>query len=435
MSLSLTGLQNYQAQDTSGVISFTTGAFTPADDSILVVHCGVVNGAGGADVRSGMVLSGGGLTWTRQAGPTGGTVSGYTAAQEIWTAKVTTGASMQLTYSHSGNVGSDRAWGMIQVHEITSDSASPEIGTPNVIVGAHDQGDAAASLTLPSAPAASSIVSAARHYNSNGGDGAATEGSGWTEVYDQTASTNGYGSMQSQYRGGSTSTSVDWANLMVPGETAWKSSAMAIEVRETTTGDMTASGGLSISGSADLNAPANITAVGAASITGSASLTALGALLAAGALAIGGSASLTAVGDISAAGAATITGTADLNAPGNITAVGAVAIVGAAALSSPGDVVAAGGLSITGAATLNATGTMAATGSASISGAADSQATGSMNAAGGLSITGAATMQDANAIIGAVGHRVVGMFSTSEHQAVGIFGMHQVVGLFIGEGA
>ena len=236
MALSLTGLMNYQAQDTTGTVLFTTGSFTPADNSILVAHVGVVNGVGGADVQSGMSLSGGGLTWTRQAGPTGGTVAGYTAAQEIWTAPVTTGASMSITYQHAGNVGSDRAWGMIQVHEITSDSTSPEIGTPNVIVGAHDQGDAAATITLPSSPSSSSIVSAARYYNSNANDGAATPGTGWTEVYDQTASTNGYGSFQSQYRGSSTDADVTWNNLMVPAETAWKSSTMAIEVREAAAG-------------------------------------------------------------------------------------------------------------------------------------------------------------------------------------------------------
>lgn len=219
-----------QTEDTTGTISHTTAAFTPPDSCILVAHCGVVNGAGVSDVRTGMTLSGGGLTWTKRAGPNPGLVGTYTSCHEVWTAPVVTGASMTITYSHAGNVGSDRSRATIQVHSFISGTTAPEIGTPNTASGAHDQGDAGVTITLGSAPASSSIVSASRYYSSNGFDPNATPGTGWTELADTTY--NGYGALQSQYRGSSTSTSVVWNDVSTLAETAWNSSAMAIEVKE-----------------------------------------------------------------------------------------------------------------------------------------------------------------------------------------------------------
>jgi hypothetical protein len=128
--------------------------------------------------------------------------------------------------------------------------------------------------------------------------------------------------------------------------------------------DMTATGTLSISGAADLDATGTLVAVGALSITGVADLDASGALIAAGALSITGAADLDAVGRMIAAGALSITGTADLDAIGQLSAAGLLEIIGAADLTSPGgnDIAAAGLLQITGAAILTATGQLVADG-------------------------------------------------------------------------
>lgn len=215
-----------------GTLVHTTASFTPPNSSLLVVHCGVVNGANEADVRTGMTLSGGSLTWTLRVGPNGATVSDYTSCHEIWTAPVSTGASMTLVYAHAGDVGNDKSQALIQVHSYTSDTGSAEIGSANIATGAHDQGDASVTITLGSSPSTSSEVSASRYYSSDGGDGNATPATGWTEIYDETATDNGYGSLQSQIRGGSTSTSVSWDDVMTAPETAWNSSAQAVEVKE-----------------------------------------------------------------------------------------------------------------------------------------------------------------------------------------------------------
>ena len=117
----------------------------------------------------------------------------------------------------------------------------------------------------------------------------------------------------------------------------------------------------------------DIAATGTLSITGAAQLNATGALLSAGSLAITGSADLDAVGELVAAGSLTVNGAAQLNAVGNLVAAGALSINGLADLSSASDIdiAAVGSLSITGAANLSAVGELAASGSVVITGEAE----------------------------------------------------------------
>lgn len=231
MALSRIAELQSNTDDTTGTLSHTTASFTPPSNCVLVATVGCVNGGGGADVRTGLALSGGGHSWTRQVGPLGGTVAGYTSAGEIWTAPVTTGASMTCTLVHAGNVGDDKSVALIHVLSYTSDTGTPEIGTPNTASGAHDQGDGAVQITLGSAPATASEVVAARWYSSNGSDTTATPEAAWTEIYDAQAG-SGYGSLQTQIRTGSVSTAVDWDSVMDDATTAWNSCAMAVEVKE-----------------------------------------------------------------------------------------------------------------------------------------------------------------------------------------------------------
>lgn len=233
MTLARTDVGTETVTDLSGVINFDSSAFTTEDDSIVTVSVGVVNGEGGGDVRTGMVLSGGGLTWTKRAGPNGGSLGSpdYKSAHEIWTAPVTTGASMTLNYAHAGNVGSDRALCIFQITSHTSDSGSLGVGA--IASGAHDQGDGAVSITLSAAPASSSEVVASRWYSMDSAAATlATPATGWTEIYDVVD--NNYGALQSQIRGGSTSTSVDWDDVATVPATSFNSSAMAIEIIEVT---------------------------------------------------------------------------------------------------------------------------------------------------------------------------------------------------------
>lgn len=120
------------------------------------------------------------------------------------------------------------------------------------------------------------------------------------------------------------------------------------------TNDLTATGSLSITGSAILTGIEEIVAAGSLSITGAADLDATGALNAAGSLSITGAADLDALGNLAATGSLSITGAADLIGLGtnDISAAGSLSIIGSAALTAIGELFAAGSIVITGAAQL-----------------------------------------------------------------------------------
>jgi len=162
--------------------------------------------------------------------------------------------------------------------------------------------------------------------------------------------------------------------------------------------DIAATGSLSVTGSANLDASGSLAAAGALSISGAADLDARGSLVAAGALGITGAADLDARGTLTAAGSLSIAGDADVEATGSLAATGSVAITGVASLSgSLNDLTASGSLAISGAADLEAIGSLTAAGALGISGAADLDAIGTLIAAGALSITGTADLDGASA--------------------------------------
>jgi len=167
------------------------------------------------------------------------------------------------------------------------------------------------------------------------------------------------------------------------------------------TGSLVAAGVLSITGAADLDALGSLVAVGAISISGVADLDASGALVAVGALSISGSADLDAIGQLLAAGSIFIIGNADLTsaATDDIAAIGSLSIAGSAELDAIGALLAAGDLSITGIADLTSgdENDLEAAGSLVIAGSASLTALGALIASGSIVIDGAADLTDANA--------------------------------------
>ena len=79
-----------------GTASWASGSFTPSSSSLLVVGMWVVDNGLAADVTADMTVSGGG--WTYTGGPSIGGAGSFQAQAKIWTAPVTTGASMSLTF-------------------------------------------------------------------------------------------------------------------------------------------------------------------------------------------------------------------------------------------------------------------------------------------------------------------------------------------------
>jgi hypothetical protein len=210
-------------------ISVTSAAFTPTSNSLLIAMIALENGGAGDLTTGTSTVSGGGWTWTRR-----GRVADndgappYTAILELWTAPVTTGASMSLTVANTATNDTDPAHVAIQVVDVTGYNVTIPIGAT---ASGINLGAAAGTITLSAAPDAASVVVACRQYQLlDSSNSTATPGSGWTEIYDEFASF-GYGGLQSQSRTGSTSTSVDWADLLdTPAVTPWASSALAVEI-------------------------------------------------------------------------------------------------------------------------------------------------------------------------------------------------------------
>jgi hypothetical protein len=195
-----------------------TGSFTPADNSMLVaVHIGQFNSDSEADISARMSVSGGGLTWTRRV-YRNNTDTNYDTCITIFTAPVTTGASMTVTGTINTTTPTSRTWDkhLLQVFEV--------IGAGGFGATAADSGNDTGpkSITLSAAPAASSLVIAA--VCSDDSAGAATPASGWTELRDVNGGTGM--ALQTQYRSGSTSQTVGWD--IVDALYAWEGVALEI---------------------------------------------------------------------------------------------------------------------------------------------------------------------------------------------------------------
>lgn len=215
-----------------GTGSFVTGSFTPSDNSLLVVAVFYIAESDGASEGSIITLSGGGLTWTSRAVST--TSAGWQYGSRIFSAPVTTGASMALTAGSGGlNVHRYR----VVCVEYTGYDTSTPIGA--TAVGASATGDGAASITLSGAPASTSEVFAAALTAFNGASAFGIDpGADFTEQDD--VGETSWAAFQTQYRTGSTSTTVAWADLSSGSFGSEAGSVLlAVEVKEGSGGGST----------------------------------------------------------------------------------------------------------------------------------------------------------------------------------------------------
>lgn len=118
--------------------------------------------------------------------------------------------------------------------------------------------DGAETITLDSAPATDSTVVAAIYLDAANGDitKAVAPGSGWTEDAELPGSGSVEGFLQVQQRTGSTSTSVDWADINVNAATTdfYSYAAVAVEIKAAAAGlTMTASGTGTTTGAAAIS--------------------------------------------------------------------------------------------------------------------------------------------------------------------------------------
>jgi hypothetical protein len=214
-----------------GTGPWTSGSFTPPDNCLLIACFQTGNQTSFAAADDGVLTDSAGLTWTKR-------VSRYrnfgppdeNAGIEFWTAPVTTGVSMMLTYTHTGVQQYQMA---VYVKAYTGHDASDPIGA----TASGGQVSTTPGITLSGAPAASSEVLAMLRQSR----GASTvgPGSGWTEI-NEDAFTGSFDKYQLQARSGSTSTAVDWTSSGVTGSPYDLRNMIAIEIKAAGAGGGTA---------------------------------------------------------------------------------------------------------------------------------------------------------------------------------------------------
>lgn len=237
MALSRTSLIGSASSGNHGTGSFSSGSFTPPNNSLIVAFVyGQAWPGSVPSAASPFSCTGGSLTWTRRLIVTTAS-NGWPSQMEIWTAPVTTGSSMTITVDHaSATMG---GWLIHAVAYTGYDTSTPTGATAS---SASLATDGAATITLSGSPASDSEVLAGRLLQMDTAGGcSATQGSGWTELYD--ASVNDWASAETQVRGGSTSTSVAWADVNGNGAAIATSIAGAIEIKAASSGvSLTATG-------------------------------------------------------------------------------------------------------------------------------------------------------------------------------------------------
>lgn len=222
-------LSEHLTETASAVLDVTSSSFTPPNASLLVLVVAAEADAGTGDIGEALTVTGGGLTWTNRVerGATG--VGGYSATHEIWTAPVVTGASMTIRVQAATN-SADPTRVLLHVIACTGHDVASPIGA----TGENDIPDLDGhTLTLSASPAITSYVFGTRYMAAQvSGDYRATPGTGWTEIYDTGTGGDGYGSLQTQSRTGSTSATVTWDDVSDIANAQDYATALAIEIKE-----------------------------------------------------------------------------------------------------------------------------------------------------------------------------------------------------------
>lgn len=192
-------LLDTQTQGNGSFSSIVTDSFTPPNNCLLVAVLWA--GATGAEA-SYSSLSGGSLTWTRRVQQLASSGSDH-AAIEMWTAPVTTAASMTLTCTTTNTSYANQ----VAVYAVMGYSVNDPIGASGTLSSfAADT----TPIVLSAAPAVGSITFAGRgHIPPGSGVVHATPSVGWTESADLD-NLDGWGTMAVQERWNSTDANCAW---------------------------------------------------------------------------------------------------------------------------------------------------------------------------------------------------------------------------------
>lgn len=208
-----------------GTGAFTTSSFTPPSNSLLVVAVLAIENAGTSTsfLAELTLASSNGLTFTSRV-ETEASPTAFGLAIRIWTAPVVTGASMTLTIDcGTRSIGT---YATSVVAYTGYDTSTPIGGVGSNFHDGITGTPTAASLTLNAAPATTSEVFGAAGMDKSTAN--ATPGAAFTEIHDLFNSD--WGGLETEIRTGSTSTTVDWVDLIPGGGTLFNYGIVGLSV-------------------------------------------------------------------------------------------------------------------------------------------------------------------------------------------------------------
>lgn len=230
---------------------YTSPSFTPSANSLLVIIARAQSESNDGFDAGDMTVTPSTGTYTNKLNSSA-TPSGWAYGVKMGSIPIG-GSPVAMTIALDAGAFNIHQYKLEVIQYLGYDTSTPIGGS---IVGTDADGDGTASITLSSAPATSSeIVSAATTaLGSAGGAPGITPGASFTELHD--TNTDGWSIDETATKTGTTSTTVDWADLSTAGGVAVGAVLLAMEIKA-------AAGGSSITGTGALT-------TGAATSSGSA---------------------------------------------------------------------------------------------------------------------------------------------------------------------
>jgi hypothetical protein len=220
----ISDLGTHQSSTGHGAGGFTTGSFTPPANSILVAIVHAVGDGGAEDIDTNITIADSLThTWTSRA--LGNIDSGWAAIARIYTAPNTPTTAFTITV----DCGADN------IHDYVVTVAAIEsydTGSPTGATASSNNDttvDGSDTITLSATPASDSFVIAAISHVPTSGITGITHGTGWTELADNAVAD--WLGAQSQYRTGSTSTTVTWDDVYVGAGSGFRTCLCAVEIK------------------------------------------------------------------------------------------------------------------------------------------------------------------------------------------------------------
>lgn len=222
-TLARTDLLGQTSGTALGTGGFTTSSFTPPSNSLLVVSVvGMTASGASLNALTNLTVSGGGWTYERRVARDTSRTS-FDIGVQIFTAPVTTGASMTLSLGSSAVNMNLLAVSAVAYTNYNTAHPVGVTASGQALSGA----DGAQSITLLAPPASTSQVFAAMMIDKE--SVGSTPGAGFTQIH--TTQAGSAGGVQSQARGNSTSTTVDWVDTHTGAGTIFGYVAAALEIK------------------------------------------------------------------------------------------------------------------------------------------------------------------------------------------------------------